>query len=81
MSTHEKIDVRPRDDLRTFFSSATEEEAGAKMVDLLIGRQVFADNGINREVLDLRVKCPNKDCNWTGELRAVEESTRIVEHT
>ena len=50
------------------------------MADLLIGGQVFADNGINREILDLHVKCPNKDCNWTGELRAVEESTRIVEH-
>ena len=58
-----------------------EQEAGAKMAEQLIGRQVFADNGNNREILDLHVKCPNKDCSWTGELRTVEESIRIEEHT
>ncbi|XP_078350838.1 TNF receptor-associated factor 4-like [Oculina patagonica] len=34
---------------------------------------VFPDNATQRKVLSLVVKCPNKNCKWTGELRSKEK--------
>ena len=37
----------------------------------LIILQIFSDVACHRKILDAKVKCPNRDCTWTGELRDV----------
>ena len=41
--------------------------------------QVFPDNFMKREVLALKVHCPQKNegCNWKGEVRELEVSIRV----
>ena len=39
--------------------------------------QVFQDAACEREVLNLRVKCPFQSCPWAGELRGVEVRREI----
>ena len=33
--------------------------------------QIFSDVACHRKILDAKVKCPNRGCTWTGELRDV----------
>lgn len=37
----------------------------------LIIWQIFSDVACHRKILDAKVRCPNRDCTWTGELRDV----------
>ena len=39
--------------------------------------QVFEDAACEREVLNLRVKCPSQGCPWTGELRNVKVKREV----
>ena len=39
--------------------------------------QVFEDAACEREVLNLRVKCPSQGCHWTGELRNVKVKREV----
>lgn len=34
--------------------------------------RIFSDVACHRKILDAKVKCPNADCSWTGELRDVK---------
>jgi len=41
---------------------------------LIVYFQIFPDIGKKREILNLKVKCPNKEesCTWTTELRKMD---------
>lgn len=40
--------------------------------EILLENQLFPDNFAKREILSLRVKCPNKGCDQKMELRQLE---------
>ena len=37
--------------------------------------KVFPDIGKKREILDLKIKCPNGECAWKGEIRQLDVNT------
>ena len=33
-------------------------------------KHIFPDNAAKRKILDFKIKCPSKGCDWIGELSA-----------
>lgn len=45
--------------------------------EILLENQLFPDNFAKREILSLKVKCPNKGCSQKMELRHLEVSFNV----
>ena len=46
--------------------------AMARILSLISLQDMFPDKFTERKILSLFIKCPNKDCKWTGELKEKE---------
>ncbi|KAJ8263506.1 hypothetical protein COCON_G00159630 [Conger conger] len=49
-------------------------------ISLLTPDNVFNDAAINKEILELKVHCPNQGCTWKGVLKDYEEHQSGCEH-